>query len=194
MVNITQLISSHGMSRLLSVLIELEKEEAYLPTIGPIKAAFLYTIVAITKPKRILELGTLHGYSALIMLKACEDAGIRPELTTVEMSEIRARQAMVNFKRAGVYDIVHVVIGDALTYVKNIKDKVFDFIFIDISKGEYPEAFELCLPILKKHGVMIFDNALMVGVRRFSRRVLNDTRVISSLIRIGDGMLVCIKR
>ncbi|MCD6510778.1 MAG: O-methyltransferase [Thermoprotei archaeon] len=194
MTYITQLISFHEEDHLLSILIELEKEEAYLPTIGPMKAAFLFTIVTITRPKRILELGTLHGYSALVMLKACKDAGIRPELTTVEMSEVRARRAIANFKRAGVCDIVRVVIDDALTYVRSIKGETFDFIFIDISKGEYPEAFELCLPILKKHGVMVFDNALMPGVRRFSRAVLNDTRVTSSLIKIGDGMLVCIKR
>lgn len=190
---ITRLISSYQRDSLLDMLVELEAEGSYMPTIGPVKAGLLYIITVITAPRRILELGTLHGYSSLVMLKACKDAGLEPVLITVERSGARARRAVENFRRAEVLGLVKVVVGEATSYLRSVRGE-FDMAFIDIEKRLYPEAYELCLEVLRRGGVMIFDNALMPGLEGFLESALADRRVVSSLVKVGDGMLICVKR
>ncbi len=194
MIRLSQIISSYNVDDLLDLIERIEIEDSFLPSIGPIKAGFLYIITAIVRPNKILELGTLHGYSSLVMLKACIDLGIKTRLITIERNKRRAEKALKNFEKAKVSNMVSMIVDDAISYLKSMKEKDFDFIFIDIDKRQYPEAFSLCIPLLKRHGVMIFDNALMPRVKNFVKTVLKDERVLASLIRIEDGMLLCLKR
>ncbi len=194
MISLNQLVSMHLRDGLMELLVKMEREDRSLPTIGPVKASLLYLIVSIVKPSRILELGTLHGYSALVMLKACLDLGLKPRLITVERDPSRAARALKNFKRAGVEPLVQLVIDDAIRYLMRLNGIKFDLAFIDINKNQYPAAYKLCLPIIRKGGIMIFDNALMPSVERFSKEIMRDTQVIAVLVGISDGMLICIKR
>ncbi|MBQ3553622.1 MAG: O-methyltransferase [Clostridia bacterium] len=176
--------------------------ENYIPIIQREAGRFLSVLVAMLKPKRILEMGTAIGYSALLMANACE-----AQITTVERDEEMFCQAIENISACGMKDRIRLLHGDAETEVRNLPGG-FDFIFIDAAKGQSPVHFALALEKLAPGGVIVTDNVLYRGtvagegevghkhrtiitrLREFLDMLCKDERFDTAILPIGDGMAI----
>ncbi len=154
-------ISSAGASvdRAEAVLKDLEREgeKNFLPIIGPEKGAFLDAAVTHAKPKHVLEIGTLVGYSAIRIGRLLPE---RSRITCVERDETYAKIARKNFQRAGLSDRIEIIVGDARKVLPTLTGE-FDLVFIDATKDEYFTYLKLVEPRLHKGSVVVADN---VGV------------------------------
>lgn len=146
------------MDKSLKVLRELESlsEKEGLPSIGPVKRRVLEGVMGEHKPGRILEVGTLFGYSAIAMARLLPDDG---KVTTMEMDQKSAQIARTNIGRAGLSKKVEVILGDALEAIPKLKGKKFDMVFLDATKEEYLGYLKLAEKNLKIGGVVVADNA-----------------------------------
>ncbi len=125
-----------------------------LPIIGPVRGAFLDEVVLKEKPKRILEIGTLVGYSAIRMGRFLPRGG---RITCVEVNERMAKVAASNIKRAGFEDRVEILVGDAKRMLPALKGEL-DLVFIDAEKSEYLTYLKACERLLHKGSVIVADN------------------------------------
>lgn len=139
------------------VLREIERmaEKEFLPIIGPRKGQVLVEAIHKIKPKRVLEIGTLIGYSAILMAKELESEA---HLITIEIHADMAKKARENIRRAEVRPTIDVIVGDAIKVISKLKDK-FDLVFIDAEKSEYVDYLRLVEDKLHKGSVIIADNA-----------------------------------
>ena len=115
------------------------------------------------KARNILEIGTATGYSGLFLAQlANENSGF---LTTMEIDEIRYRKAMENFKKLGLFEKNKMIFGDALEEIPKLDKNVkYDFIFIDASKGQYLNFFEMSYELLNENGIIFIDNLMFRGL------------------------------
>ena len=139
------------------VLMEIEKmaKRRFLPIIGSRKGQVLVNTVCKVKPKRVLEVGTLIGYSTILIGRELEDDC---QLITIEIDEDEAKMAEENLRKAGLSRIVDVVIGDAIKVIPNLKGK-FGVVFIDAEKSEYLDYLKLVEDKLHKGSVLVADHA-----------------------------------
>ncbi|HLE65221.1 MAG TPA: O-methyltransferase [Candidatus Bathyarchaeia archaeon] len=137
------------------VLHEIEEmgERSFIPSIGPDKGKILAKLVRDKKPKRILEVGALYGYSAILMAKNAPEA----EVVTVEKSPEHAGITKNNVKRAGLENRINVIEGDATKVLPKIQG-TFDLVFLDANKGEYLAYLKAVEKRLPKGGVVVADN------------------------------------
>lgn len=176
----------------------------FIPVVDDDVARFLKLIIEITKPKRILEIGTSIGYSTTSMAQTVKEYGGR--ITTVEYDERVAKQASLNFINAGVEDVIELKIGDAKEIIPNLKEE-FDLIFQDVDKRLYPVLFNDCVRILKTGGLLIAEDTLfpvleldekwhnlIEPIERFNQLVVNCPELNSTLLPIGDGVIVAVKK
>lgn len=194
-----------------SFLDELEQEalDHYVPIIRKDMQTFLKTFLAIKKPKRILEVGTAVGFSALLM---CEFGEPDVHITTIENYEKRIPVARANFARAGRDDQITLLEGDAQVVLKDLEGP-YDFIFMDAAKGQYIHFLPDILRLLPSGGVLISDNVLQDGeiieshfaVERRNRTIYKRMReylytlthheqLITSVLPVGDGITLSVKR
>lgn len=194
-----------------SFLEELEKEALadYVPIIRKDMQTFLKTFLALKKPKKILEVGTAVGFSALLM---CEYSVPDVHITTIENYDKRIPVARANFARAGREHQITLIEGDAQEVLKTL-DGPFDFIFMDAAKGQYIHFLPDILRLLEKDGVLISDNVLQDGdiieshfaVERRNRTIHKRMRdylytlthheqLITSVLPVGDGITLSVKR
>jgi predicted O-methyltransferase YrrM len=140
-----------------SVLREIEKrtKRQFLPIVGPEKGKALAQIIHEIKPKRILEVGTLIGYSAVLIGK---ELGRDAHLTTIEIDADEAKLARENIRKANVPPTVDVLVGDAMKILPKLSDK-FDMVFIDAEKKEYREYLCLIEDKLHEGSFVVADNA-----------------------------------
>lgn len=162
----------------------------------------------ITRPKKILEIGTAIGYSTIWMARAlAEDA----KITTVELLPGRFQTSQENFQKAGVLDKIQGINGDAKEIIYEL-DEVYDFIFLDAAKGQYPEFLNLTSKLLKPGGLLVADNVLLNGwvidlkyperrkktmvyrMRSFLEGLKDNNDFISSIIPLGDGVALIWKK
>lgn len=188
--------------------IEKEALETFVPIIRKEMQSFLKVLLAIKKPKRILEVGTAIGFSAILM---SEYAPADCKITTIEKYEKRIPIARENFKRAGKEDCITLLEGDALEILKNL-DESFDFIFMDAAKGQYIYYMPEVIRLLAKDGVLVSDNVLQDGdiiesrfaVERRNRTIHSRMReylyelkhhdlLETSIIPLGDGVALSTK-
>jgi predicted O-methyltransferase YrrM len=173
---------------------EVEKGPRFLPIVGPEKGKFYYLMAKAGCAKKVLELGTLIGYSALLFSKAVGKEG---KIVTVEIDDASAEEAKANFEKAGVRNIRQVR-GDARKAVKDLiaKKQRFDLIFIDIEKDQYVGIFEDCLNLLPKGGMILYDNALWDTnvLKKFRSSILSNKKADSIMIPISDGISMSVKR
>ena len=115
------------------------------------------------KARNILEIGTATGYSGLFLAQiANENSGF---LTTMEIDEIRYRKAVENFKKLGLFEKNKMIFGDALEEIPKLDKNVkYDFIFIDASKGQYLNFFEMSYELLNENGIIFIDNLMFRGL------------------------------
>ncbi|MEM2975223.1 MAG: class I SAM-dependent methyltransferase [Candidatus Bathyarchaeia archaeon] len=145
------------MSKAEKVLGEIEgkiKKGEFLPIVGPIRGQILVETIREFKPKRVLEIGTFVGYSAILMGKELESDA---QIITMEIDPHAAEIARDNIKRAEIPPTVEVLVGDALKIIPKLRGK-FDLVFIDAEKQQYLDYLRLIENKLHKGSVVIADN------------------------------------
>lgn len=162
------------------VLQDIEKtaKKEFLPSIGPIKGKIMKDIIKEHKPEKALEIGTLHGYSAILITiniliqKAgkkklnidFENNSSEPILFTLEKDGEMAQIARSNIENSGLSDKIHLINGDALKEIPKLKSKYkFDMVFLDATKTEYLKYLQLIeqYGLLNKRAVVVADNVIM---------------------------------
>ena len=138
------------------VLESIEKEavQRQLPIIGPRRGQFLDEAVSEHRPDRILEVGTLVGYSAIRMGRHLTGG---QRMTCVELSEAMARVARANFERAGIAERIDVIVGDALKVLPTLKGTL-DLVFFDAVKEDYLAYLKSIEHLLHSGSVVVADN------------------------------------
>lgn len=130
-----------------------------VPVIRKSMQSLLKFLLALTRPRNILEVGTAVGFSALLM-DEYSPAGCH--ITTIEKYEKRIPVAAENFKRAGAGDRITLLEGDAAEILKTLEDS-YDFIFMDAAKGQYIHFLPDIIRLLTPGGILISDNVLQDG-------------------------------
>lgn len=189
---------------------ELERVAAKdgVPIMDPLSMHFVMQLIRLTKPERILEIGTAIGYSALRMLQANPEA----QIVTIEKDETRFYQAIRNIKNRNKQDHIHVIYGDAVDKLETMTDSTFNLVLIDASKGKYQRFFELSAPLLAKDGFVLSDNVLFKGyvadtkkqhpryqaiaekIRTYNDWLMNHPDFTTTFVPIGDGMAISTKK
>jgi caffeoyl-CoA O-methyltransferase len=144
------------LSKADSVLKEIERmtERKFLPIIGPRRGRVLVDVILEIKPKRILEVGTNVGYSAILMGK---ELGRDDHVITIEIHEKVAEIARENIRKAEIPPSVEVIVGDAIKVLPRLTGR-FDLVFVDADKTEYLEYLRLVEDRLRKGSVVVADN------------------------------------
>ena len=193
-------------------LAELEKraKQDRIPIIRPQVQNLLKTIITGLKPGKILEVGTAVGFSAILMAQSSPSDC---RITTIENYEKRIPLARENFKASGYSDRITFIEGDAAKVLKDIKDITYDLVFMDAAKGQYLNFFEDVMRVLRPGGILVSDNVLQDGdiiqsrfaVRRRDRTIhsrmreylyvlTHDERLSTTILPMGDGITVSIKK
>jgi len=172
--------------------IERQAERRYLPIIGPKRGRILAELVRKGKPKRILEVGTLVGYSTILMGRELEGDS---EIVTVEIDEGEVGIAEENIKEAEIRARVRVLAGDASDVIQRLNGE-FDLVFLDADKGDYLTHLRLVESRLHKGSIVIADNAGAYAffMREYLHYVRDSGKYKSQFIPSdGDGVEVSIK-
>ena len=133
---------------------EQAKGKGFLPIVGPNRGQILVKIIRDKKPKRILEVGTLVGYSTILMGKELEKDA---HMITIEIDANNARIAEENIRKAEIPPTVEVLVGDAIETIPRLNG-LFDFSFIDAAKTEYLHYLRLIENKLRKGSIIVADN------------------------------------
>jgi len=139
-----------------TVLREIEAigKRSFIPSIGPVKGKILAEIVNKTRPKRILEVGTLYGYSAILMAK---NSPPKAEIISVEKNPEHVRMAMENIRRANMEGRIRVIEGDGRTELERLSGS-FDLVFLDAEKTQYLAYLKAVEKNLHEGSVIVADN------------------------------------
>lgn len=164
---------------------------------GPIEGRLLEFLVFAVRPQRVLELGTYSGYSSLSMAAALPPGG---HIETCEVDETHAEVARRYHEEAGVSDRITIHLGPALETIERLEGE-FDLVFVDADKVNYPTYYELLLPRLAEHGLMVFDNTLWSGrvvdpddspdtkaITELNDRLASDPAVVAVVLTVRDGV------
>ena len=176
------------------VLREIEKaaKKEFLPIVGPRRGQVLVETIHKIKPKHILEVGTLIGYSTILMAKELESEA---HLITIEIHADNAKKARENIGRAEVRPTIDVIVGDAIKVIPRLKDK-FDMVIIDAEKSEYMDYLRLVEDKLHKGSVIVADNAGAAAddMKDYLDYVRNSGKYSSEYLPFdGDGVEVSVK-
>jgi predicted O-methyltransferase YrrM len=146
------------VNRASQVLRRLEKmaEKQFIPSIGPIKGKIITRIIQKYKPRNILEIGTLYGYSAILMADTLK--GADEKVVTIEIDKSIAGIARKNIADASLLNKIDVIVGNALDEIPGLNSK-FDLLFLDAAKNEYLKYLELAQKNdLKRGTIVVADN------------------------------------
>ncbi|MGN1270352.1 MAG: O-methyltransferase [Clostridia bacterium] len=188
--------------------IELEKIkqkalEDKVPIIMDDTLEVISKILSQAKPKRILEIGTAVGYSAICFSEYLEPNG---KIDTIERDEERVKQAKENIKKAEVEEKINIYEGDAVEILPTLNQE-YDIVFIDAAKGKYPFFLNQALRMIKKGGVIIADNVLYKGyvmsdynkhkqrtavrnLREYIAEISNNEQMETEILEVGDGLAI----
>ena len=188
--------------------LEQQAKKDDVPIIRREMQSFLKVLLQIKRPKRILEVGTAVGFSAILM---CENTPEDTHITTIEKYEKRIPQAKENFRLADVEERITFLEGDALEILKELKGS-FDLIFMDAAKGQYIHFLPEVLRLLEKDGILVSDNVLQEGdiieshfaverrnrtiykrMREYLYELKHEARLLTSIVPVGDGAAVSVR-
>jgi predicted O-methyltransferase YrrM len=168
---------------------------------------FLMAVAASAHHKQILEIGTAVGVSGICLLQACNGA----HLTTIERDNTFFEEAKTNFERANLSDRVTTILGDAGDVINSLEGK-YDFIFLDSAKVQYIKYLPRLKELLSDGGTLFADDVLLYGwvngeqpvpkkrkmlvehVREYIDAVTGDEQLITSIVDVGDGVALSVKR
>jgi predicted O-methyltransferase YrrM len=167
--------------------------------VGQLEGRFLKMLVAAVGARRVLEIGTFTGYSALSMAEGLPPSG---QIITCELDRNHADMARRFIARSPYADMIDVRVGPALETIRGLEG-TFDFVFIDADKPSYLDYYEQVLPMLSVGGVIAADNVLWSGrvieqddsestiaLRKFNDHVAADKRVECVMVPIRDGVML----
>ncbi|CAG1004883.1 caffeoyl-CoA O-methyltransferase [Methanosarcinales archaeon] len=169
--------------------------------VGHLEGAFLRILVRLLRAKRILELGTFTGYSSLLMAEGLPDDG---KLITCDIDLETTEIAKKYWSRSPHGKKIELKLGHALETLKTIEGP-FDLVFIDADKVNYINYWELCLPKIRRCGLLVIDNVLWSGsvldpedtteraLDEFNKHVYKDKRVEVLMLPIRDGVTLAWK-
>ena len=176
---------------------------------GQVQGELLRMLSRMIRPKRILELGTFTGYSALCLAEGLQQDG---ELITIEHNDELEDTIRQNISQSPLCARIHLIIGDAKEILSNqqsvVSNQMFDLVFIDADKREYCAYYELVFPLVRQGGFILADNTLWdghivdpsydhdkqtVGLRAFNRMVADDPRVSQVILPLRDGLTIIYK-
>lgn len=192
----------------------LDELEAYaiqtqVPIIRKEMQSFMRTMLLMNKPKRILEVGTAIGFSALLMSEFMPQDG---QITTIENYEKRIPIARANFQKYGKEERITLLEGDAAEVLKTLEGP-YDFIFMDAAKGQYIHYLPQIMRILTPGGVLISDNVMQDGdiieskyavtrrdrtihrrMREYLYTLTHHEELQTSILTLGDGVAVSVRK
>lgn len=179
-----------------------------VPVIRPQMQSFLKLLLAMKQPRKILEVGTAIGFSALLM---SEYAPSDCRITTIEKYEKRIPLARENFKKAGKEESITLLEGDACEILKQLDD-TYDFIFMDAAKGQYIHFLPDILRLLPVGGILVSDNVLQDGdvlesrfavtrrdrtihsrMREYLYELKHNEQLQTDILPVADGVTVSVK-
>lgn len=176
-----------------AVLREIERiaKKEFLPIVGPRKGKILADTVREVQPKRVLEVGTLIGYSAILIGRELDK---NAQLISIEIHE-EAKMAEENIKRAQIPPTIQVLVGDAVKIIPKLKGQ-FDLVFIDAEKTEYIDYLRLVEDKIHKGSVVVADNAGISAdqMRDYLEYVRHSGKYKSKYVAAGgDGLEISVK-
>jgi predicted O-methyltransferase YrrM len=187
------------------VVVEMERlaAEQSFPIVGPQVGRLLYVAAASISARRVLELGSGFGYSALWFARAVGPDG---RVVLTEYSPERAAEAEGFLRRSGFLDRARIEVGNALEIAERL-DGPFDIVFNDVDKEDYPAALEIAIERLRPGGLFISDNMLWKGevldadtpdaatrgVLELTRRLYASDRLATTLVPVRDGVTISVK-
>ena len=172
---------------------------------GHYQGRVLSMLSKMIQPKRVLEIGTYTGYSALCFAEGLQSGG---KITTIDVNHLLEEMVRNYIDKAGLNDTIEYIIGDAMEIVPNL-DEVFDLVFIDADKTNYVNYYNLVIDKVPSGGYIIADNVLWSGkvvqaidsldedtkvLVEFNALVQADDRVENVLFPIRDGLMVIRKK
>jgi predicted O-methyltransferase YrrM len=176
----------------------------FIPVVDDDVARLIGLLLRITRPRRVLEIGTSIGFSTYSMALILKEYG--GQITTIEFDPVVAEQARINFTRLGVEDAIDPRLGDALEIVPALEPP-YDLIFQDVDKHLYPKLLPDCLRLLRPGGLLVAEDTLfpaldldpkwhhlIAPIAQFNQMVVNCPELHSTLLPIGDGVMVGVKR
>ena len=181
--------------------------EEHIPIIMDDTLEIIANILKTNKPKRILEIGTAVGYSAICFSEYLEKDGI---IDTIERDDERIKQANDNIKRLGLESQIHIHGGDAVEILPTLTEK-YDVIFIDAAKGKYPFFLKESDRLLNSQGIIFADNILYKGyvmsdynkhkhrtavrnLREYIKEVTENPNYETEILEVGDGLAISKRR
>jgi predicted O-methyltransferase YrrM len=170
--------------------------------VDPTQCHFLHLMIKVSNIKKVLEIGTFTGLSALSISLALPDDG---RLIALDKNEETNKVALNFFKKAKQDHKIQTIINPALETLDKLINQKFDMVFIDADKMNYKKYYEKSLGLIKQGGLIIIDNVLWHGevadeknndkftinIKEFNKFVSEDKRVEQIIIPLGDGMTVC---
>ena len=165
---------------------------------GTVEGRFLELLVYASGARRVLELGTYSGYSALSMAAGLPEGG---SIDTCEVDEEHAAVARGYIEQSPFADRIRLHVGPALETIERLEGE-FDLVFVDADKENYVNYYEAVLPRLSERGVIVADNTLWSGrvldgrddsegtraIKAFNEHVRSDSRVVSVMLTVRDGI------
>ena len=188
-------------------IIKQKALEDHIPIIMDDSLEVIKEILISKKPKKILEIGTATGYSAICFAKIILENGENGfKIDTIELDEQRATEAIKNINELNLKDVINVFKGNAVDILPTFNNE-YDIIFIDAAKGKYPFFLKEAIRLSHKDSIIIADNILYKGyvmsdynkhkqrtavthLREYIKLATEDTRLETRIIDVGDGLAI----
>lgn len=173
---------------------------------GAMQGQLMKMLVQLMGARRVLEIGTFTGYSAICMAQGLPQDG---HIDTLEHNDELVDLILEGFSMSGLQDKISLHVGDALESLKTLSDNVYDLVYIDADKREYASYYEAVLPLLRQGGCILADDVLLggklfgekvsvdkqtQGLLHFNDLVASDPRVEVVILPIRDGLSIIRKK
>lgn len=195
-----------GQNKLNKIELEKIKEKAledHIPIIMDDTLEVIANRLKNVKPRKILEIGTAVGYSAICFSEFLSEDG---KIDTIEREHDRVEEARKNIEKAEVQDKINIIEGDAVEILPTLQGK-YNVVFIDASKGKYPFFLKEALRLLADNGIIFADNVLYKGyvlsdynkhkqrtavrnLREFLTELQSNKELKTEILEVGDGLAV----
>ena len=185
------------------IIIKQKALEEHIPIIMDDTLEVIAKYLKENKPKKILEIGTAFGYSAICFSEYLAENG---KIDTIERDEERIIEAKKNIKEMKLEDTIHIYEGDAVEILPTLNEK-YDMVFIDAAKGKYPFFLKEALRLLNNGGIIFADNILYKGyvmsdynkhkqrtavrnLREYIKEVTENENLETEILEVGDGLAI----